>query len=310
MSLPVAGQAGGASIPVMLRDVVAFAGAYWVPVGVLLVVMAAVAVLRERVRGDQGGAVLREYRAAWTRVRPLARLRHALPMLFLYPLIIGVYCAGRLWLNREVPFTWDARLADVEGQWLTEQLIAALAAFPPLYRLTEFLYGVVWIAATYGVMTWVALWERSKARTQYFLTLAIVFPLAGNLLAGLLMSAGPAYYGEVVQGVNPYAYSLSLLDTTSTYMRPGQHALWSWYCAGAGFPSTGVTAMPSMHLVVATLASCAFWERGAKVLAVAVVLFTLIGSTVTLWHYWLDGIAGIAVTLAVWFAVAPVIRRQ
>jgi hypothetical protein len=125
-----------------------------------------------------------------------------------------------------------------------------------------------------------------------------------------MMSAGPAYYGDVVWGRDVYAPTVALLDSTSRYMRPGQLALWSWVEHHAGFPSTGVTAMPSMHVVVTTLAACAFWARRWRPAAVGVVVFTVVGSVVTGWHYWLDGLVAIAVTLAVWFAVAPVIRRQ
>jgi hypothetical protein len=288
-----------ASVPVW-PDAWPFVASHYVPLAVLVAIVGAVAVVRERIRGDTGARWLTEYRAAVGRVRPLARLRHALPVLLTYPLAISCYVGWRLWLNREVAFAWDARIAAIEGQWAAEMVVEALASVPFAYRATEFLYGLMWLLMTLGVMTWVAFAGESRARTRYFVTLAIVFPLAGNLLAGLLMSAGPVYYGAVADGPDVYAPTLALIDVASTYMRPGHHALWSWHEARAGFPSTGVTAMPSMHLVVTTLGACWGWSRGWRALAVGVVAFTLIGSVATGWHYWSDGVVGIAVVLIVW----------
>jgi hypothetical protein len=287
------------SVPVW-RDAWPFVVSHWVTLPVFIGIAAFLTLVRERIRSDRGGRWLAEYRQAHGRVRPLARLRHALPVLATYPLVIGCYCAWRLWLNRHIPFTWDQRIATLEGQAISYGLTRAIAAWPPLYRAVEFTYGGAWLLATLGLMTYIAFQPASVLRTRYLVTLALVFPLAGNVLAGLLMSAGPVYYGEVVCGPDVYAPTVAVLDAVATWMRPGQVAMWLLHSSGASFPSTGITAMPSMHLVVVTLAACWFWGRGRHALAVAAVAFTLVGSVVTGWHYWLDGVVAIVVTVMVW----------
>ena len=290
VSLPLAGDAW----PFVLS--------HWIPLVLVLPVVGALAIVRERIRGDRGRAWLTEYRDAAVRCRPLARLRHAAPALVLYPVVIGCYVGWRLWLNRHVPFTWDARLAGIEGQRASEWLVRAFAEWPPLYRAVEVAYGSLWLVFTLGMMTYVAFQPASRERTRYFVTLALVFPLAGNVASGLLMSAGPVYYRHVVCGPDVYAPTVALLDRVSTWMRPGQLALWSLHSRHSGFPSTGVTAAPSMHVVVATLAACWWWAQGRRAIALGAVTFTVLGSVVTGWHYWLDGVIAIVLTIAIWLS--------
>jgi hypothetical protein len=290
------------SVPVW-PDAWPFAVSHWGPIGVLVVVAGAAAIVRERIRGDRGGRWLTEYRDAVHRARLVPRLQHAAPVLVTYPLVIACYVGWRLWLGRNIGFTWDARIARIEGQAVSEWLVRSVAAVPAVYRITEITYGASWLVFTLGMMTVVAFARESRERTQYFVTMALVFPLAGNVLAGLLMSAGPVYYRDVVCGPDVYAETVSVISSVSHWMRPGQIALWSLHSQHARFPSTGVTAMPSMHLVVATLGAGWLWGRGARVTAVAAVLFTLAGSVITGWHYWADGVVAIAVTVLVWSLV-------
>src|SRR5258708_7314746 len=76
-----------------------------------------------------------------------------------------------------------------------------------------------------------------------------------NVLAVLFSSAGPCYYGYLY-GSDPYAAQMAYLRAASEncpiWSVHIQDLLWKSYAGGVA-PNFGISAMPSMHVVISTL---------------------------------------------------------
>jgi membrane-associated phospholipid phosphatase len=81
-----------------------------------------------------------------------------------------------------------------------------------------------------------------------------------------------------------------------------QDILWRAYLTGKG-DLEGISAMPSMHVTIATLLALLGWRTnrymGMAFTAFAATIF--VGSMMLGWHYSVDGIAAAALGIAFWF---------
>jgi membrane-associated phospholipid phosphatase len=84
-----------------------------------------------------------------------------------------------------------------------------------------------------------------------------------------------------------------------------QIGLWEAKLHGTWLPFGGISAMPSIHLAMATLfALLAFSvRRWLGIVFIGYVLVIQIGSVILGWHYAVDGYAGILLALLIWYAV-------
>jgi membrane-associated phospholipid phosphatase len=84
-----------------------------------------------------------------------------------------------------------------------------------------------------------------------------------------------------------------------------QDILWQMYSAHDVSLAAGVSAMPSMHVAIATLFTLVCW-RTKRWLGIVMSLYAVIimvGSVHLAWHYAVDGYFGAAGMLAIWWCV-------
>ena len=96
--------------------------------------------------------------------------------------------------------------------------------------------------------------------------------LVGTCIAGtLLSSAGPCFYGLVVNGADPYAGLMNYLNQANAsypiWAVPTQATLWQSHLAGHG-DIEGVSAMPSMHVGTTVLFILCAWRCGSALAGV------------------------------------------
>jgi hypothetical protein len=87
------------------------------------------------------------------------------------------------------------------------------------------------------------------------------------------------------------------------FARHMQEQLWAIAAnQQAWVPFAGISAMPSMHLSMATLCACLWWTYGplGRVAGLVYVGLIQLGSVVLAWHYSIDGYVSIVGTLAIW----------
>jgi membrane-associated phospholipid phosphatase len=73
----------------------------------------------------------------------------------------------------------------------------------------------------------------------------------------------------------------------------------------------GISAMPSMHVTIATLNALLCWriDRRLGVAASAFAVLIFLGSIMLLWHYAVDGIAGVFIACLCWSAAGALVQR-
>lgn len=216
------------------------------------------------------------------------------------------------------PFRWDeAFMLGDRALFLGHDpwtLFAWIYEAPALLYAMDFIYDV-WAVILVGTWTLCFIYRGHSAQTRFRFPLALLLTwfIGGNILAIVLSSAGPCYYGAVTGLDDPYAaqlVSLSALSEASplravTY----QELLWSVYeSPSLGFG--GISAMPSMHCATSFLLVLLAWRRKAlRYAAISFFMFILISSFVLAWHYALDGIVAIPIALACWWLAGKILTR-
>jgi hypothetical protein len=150
-----------------------------------------------------------------------------------------------------------------------------------------------------------------RLQTRYLLAFALTWIVAGTVLAYLLPGAGPCYF-EAFHADARFAPLIERLTAQNDALVAG---------GGSGFGALlgqdmllrahqeqdlifagGISAMPSMHVALATLFARAGFacHRVAGWVLSAFALLIWFGSVHLGWHYAIDGLVGGAVALLMW----------
>jgi hypothetical protein len=201
-------------------------------------------------------------------------------------------------------FLYDRILADIDV-WVSfgrepGLFLASFWGGGLLSKVVDWNYSGAWFALCFGALFYVVTSPRTAAvRVRYVSMFMLVWVVCGNLIAGLLISAGPAFYGAVTGDKDRFADQLTVLgsgDSMSTAAAFQQY-LWSLHESGAAGLGSGISAFPSVH--VGLIALNAFFaaevSRLFGVIAFAYVALVMASSVFLGWHYAIDGYASLLV---------------
>jgi membrane-associated phospholipid phosphatase len=202
-------------------------------------------------------------------------------------------------------FPYDVTQADIDAflhfgvdpwRWLY-----AIAEYDFVRNFIELNYNVFWFILNFGAMFFVATSPRVAAmRTRYLLGVMLVWIIVGNVLAGMFLSAGPAFYGAITGDTARFGEQLAFLargahspNSAATY----QGYLWGLQQAGKTGFASGISAFPSIHVAMATLNALFLREYSRRLgnLAFLYVAFIILSPVYLAWHYAIDGYAGAAI---------------
>jgi membrane-associated phospholipid phosphatase len=217
------------------------------------------------------------------------------------------------------PFMWDARLMQLDHllhlQHHAWQCINILLNYPWLIRIIDRSY-MAWFVFLFAACLWMAWTKRRHLRRCFLISALLTWILLGSGLATVFSSVGPCFYSRVVKEAdNPFAPLMTRLSqihrTTPLWAVENQEALWEAYEGGQWLPFGGISAMPSIHLAIATLyALLAFnIRRWLGYIFWSYLLLMQIGSVILGWHYAVDGYTGTALALAIWCFVKKICSR-
>ena len=232
----------------------------------------------------------------------------------LFALLFIPFMSAYAKLKRSIPFwlggfQWDGRLAEADrllhGGTHPWELIQPLVGTPIFTALIDSAY-YLWFPILILTVTGFAWLPGSRLRIRFFTTFFLTWSVLGIGLATLLSSAGPCYFSQVVAGSDPYAPLMQYLnnvsashDLTALYV---QDYLWTGYTTGS-YPIEGISAMPSLHVAMATLMWCAMRpvHRLAGLAYLVFLACILLGSVHLGWHYALDGYVSILLVCVLWW---------
>ncbi len=230
-------------------------------------------------------------------------------------LTIPVYGMFKQFILKARGFPFDPLLASVDR--------ILFFGYDP-WQVMHGLFGSVWFTLfldrAYGVwlpilmfcpVLWVALIHDPLVRARLIGCWLGVWVIVGGVAAWLLASAGPMFYPHMI-GPEPSFQALhdeiirlgeqvraqgSLLATPM-----GHNLLMKVYFSGNYLPGFGISAMPSVHVSMATLFAiggfCIHRWLGWAFVGYAILIW--IGSIYLGWHYASDGIVGAALTFGLW----------
>ena len=232
----------------------------------------------------------------------------------LMSLLLSIFAVWKAAIPLLSPWHWDTSIVGVE-RWLHGGILPQDVTrrwFGP--AATTFLDRMyyLWFRLLALFVVWQSFRRPSHSRTRALLSLALAYTLLGNIGAILLSSVGPVYYDRLVGIPSPYAAHAAYLATI-----PKLHAsqfqlwIWQWLETDRYVPFGSISAMPSMHVAVATVMALACWEqnRWFGLVGWLYVLTILVASVHLNWHYALDGYAAILGTVVIWCLSAWLARR-
>jgi hypothetical protein len=281
------------------------------------------------------GAIAAGLALTFARERPRSPLRRALQLLAgwftpargaglaLYVavgLFLGAFTTMKTLLPALHPFAFDPALAMLDRAihlghepW---RLLHPLVGRTDATRALELAYGPAWLLINSTVLfAMLALQPDGALRRRFVLAFLLAWILNGTLVAGLFMSAGPAFYAEVTGDPRPFGSLVRYLTADASGLFSAalqQKGLWTAYLTDSAKAGAGISAFPSMHVTMATLSACAgaALDRRLGALLAGFAGLIVVGSVHLGWHYAVDSYYAAASTLALWWAVGRWVRRR
>lgn len=247
-------------------------------------------------------------------------MRNALPVLVLFIFFMSVFTSMKSMIPAFQDFTWDADFVRLDQivhfgfhPW---QILAPAFHHPVVTYLINVVYNV-WFFVMLSVLFWqIFTLEKPFLRMRFLWVFFASWALGGNLLATLFASAGPCYYDTFAEGENPYLPLLEYLhladQSFDIWALGTQAALLDAHVNNTIGIGVGISAMPSMHVASATLFALV-GLHSSRILGWILVTFAILiylGSIHLAWHYAVDGIAGVLLTLALWWAAGRLLDKD
>ena len=241
------------------------------------------------------------------------RLLNALPIILFMPLFMSTFTSFKTLIPIINQFSWDSKFArfdaTIHGGFQAWQLCHSIFGHHFLTSLLNYFYNL-WLLVMLAVLYWQTFSLRDlRLRMQFFLSFTLAWILLGTIAATIFSSAGPCFYGRVVDGDDIYQPLMEQLvvaqKSSPVWALDTQEKLWKEYKESKIDLGNGISAMPSMHVSMVFLFALLGWRsnRLIGIMFSIYVIIIMIGSVHLGWHYAIDGYVAILGTLVIWHCV-------
>lgn len=250
--------------------------------------------------------------------RGISKLIAALPVLFAINLFSPAFSAAKRLVGTYVPYIWDASFIkwDVAlhgtDAW---RVINPVTGIPEVTFALSLIYQL-WVLLLYVALPMIAIFmQRGPLRTQFLCTYLMSWILLGALLANFWSSVGPCFLEAYTGSDHFKQLTDQLLETDKLFpilALDVQSTLLQWQKVGGDQLGQGISAMPSMHVSIATVFTLVAWRFG-RIWRTASSLFwfaIMLGSVQLAYHYAVDGYVSAIITIGIWKGVGWLISKN
>jgi hypothetical protein len=224
-------------------------------------------------------------------------------------LVAGLNMISFMWikplLNYLVPFWADPYLAQLDYL-----LFFGHDPWTLLIWLNQpgaaFIYHPMWFGTMILALILVAWAPMSPERSAIMLAYFVLWSVVGPVLHSMLPAAGPIFYERIGHG-DRFA---GLQEWPET--RQVSDYLWTVYASREFGAGSGISAMPSLHVTIATWVAISA-RLFARWLALPAILFAtmiFLLSVALGWHYAVDGVLGALCALGCYFGLLAWFRQR
>lgn len=241
-------------------------------------------------------------------------------LFLLYSVYFSAFQSVKVMISAVKPFSFDVLFAEMDRVlhfgYYPHELLQPLLGHPALTFIIQFFYNL-WFPVMLGMLAW-QMFDRRRPglRMRFLVSFTLVWFVVGSLAAIQMSSAGPVFFDRATGLEGPYgehmAYLWSVYEVSPLFTLDMQDLLWENYAAAELVSGMGISAMPSVHVSIATLLflfarHLGPWaKRGFAVFALAIML----GSVHLAWHYAIDGYLGGALVLVIWWLAGRFYRAE
>lgn len=228
---------------------------------------------------------------------------------------IGFFFTAKSLIPRLNPYKSDPAIAELEkalhlGHYPHEFVIPFTDSLHFSIALdTAYL---VWFAVMYAALAYnVFIDSDINRRLRFLWTFALSWILLGTVMATGLSSTGPLFFNNFYPDlVDPYKDLVAHFDDLAAKGQNlstarGREMLLAWTNNDRVINLNAISAMPSMHVAVAWMATLYARTVGRAVFAAALAFFVLIlwGAVYFGYHYALDGYVSIVAVSLMWWGL-------
>ena len=234
------------------------------------------------------------------------------PAMALCIVMIPLFSSLKAMIPLFAPYSWDAAFIRLDrilflgrDAWEATQ---PLLGYPLVSALLALVYSAWGFLLYFGCM-FISFFKvvPEDLKRRFFLSYAMAWSLVGGVMAIIFASVGPVF-AEVLIGNDHFAAQLAYLHAAHAQVPvltvPVQEMLLQRFAVDDSSLGSGISAMPSMHVGIATLFWLAMREVGPRLGRIFGVFTFLIwvGSFHLAYHYAADGIVSFAAICAIWWA--------
>lgn len=202
--------------------------------------------------------------------------------------------------------SWDRAIFGGSDPW---RLTHAIAPSAYATKFIDILYHPAFLPMVVGYTVCLAVQGKPELRYTYMVSYLASFVIIGMILAQALHSAGPVYDGILYGDGTDFASLIERLAEQDAAAGPfsavfAQSYLLQLFQMNETGLGGGISAMPSMHIVLACLWTFAGWHlnRTLGVLTTFYAGLIWFGSVHLGWHYFVDGLVGLLCLAVIWGA--------